>query len=271
MEMLVPIPLVFCLTRYADRHWRRVAAAGAALMAGTVFFSGSRGGMLAITVEVIFLGVVLVKMQSGAKAAAGMGFFAILVLVLLVWIGGLELSKRVASIGSETKQELSGGTRWTIDKDSLRMFAKKPFLGWGFGTFPTVYPQFRTFHTDLFVTDAHNDYLQHLAETGLLGFAVMLWFLVTLYRSAWRKLKDWPNDITGAVAFACLLGCTGILVHSFVDFNLQIPANAAWFYVLCFLAASPHAIESHHRMRRSRRTQTQEQEADPGEPLSADS
>jgi hypothetical protein len=68
--MLVPIPLVFCLTRYADRHWRRLAAAGAALMAGTVFFSGSRGGMLAITVEVIFLGVVLVKMQSGAKAAA---------------------------------------------------------------------------------------------------------------------------------------------------------------------------------------------------------
>jgi len=131
--------------------------------------------------------------------------------------------------------------------------------------------QFRTFYTDLFVTDAHNDYLQHLAETGLLGFAVILWFLVTLYRNAWRKLKDWPNDITGAVAFACLLGCTGILVHSFVDFNLQIPANAAWFYVLCFLAASPHAIEYHHRMRRSRRTQTQEQEADPGEPLSADS
>ncbi len=42
----------------------------------------------------------------------------------------------------------------------------------------------------------------------------------------------------GAVSLAALLGCTGILFHSFVDFNLQIPANAALFYVLCGLAAS---------------------------------
>ena len=40
------------------------------------------------------------------------------------------------------------------------------------------------------------------------------------------------------LSLAALLGCTGILVHSFVDFNLQIPANAAFFYVLCALAAS---------------------------------
>ena len=82
-------------------------------------------------------------------------------------------------------------------------------------------------------------------------------------------MQNWPNETTGAVAFACLLGCTGILVHSFIDFNLQIPANAAWFYVLCVLAASPHAIESHHRVRRARRTQLQE--AGPGEPPNADS
>jgi hypothetical protein len=44
-----------------------------------------------------------------------------------------------------------------------------------------------------------------------------------------------------------LLGCTGILIHSFVDFNLQIPANAALFYVLCALAASEASAESSHR------------------------
>ncbi len=261
MEMLVPIPLVFCLTRYADSRLQKAGAAAAAVMAGTIFFSGSRGGMLAITAELVFLAVVLLKMYSGTKVAASLGLFAVLVVVLLVWIGGLELSKRVATISSETKQEISGGTRWTIDKDGLRMFEKKPILGWGFGTFPTVYPQFRSFYTNLFVTDAHNDYLQHLVETGILGFATMLWFLVTLYRSAWRKLHDWPNDITGAVTLACLLGCTGILVHSFLDFNLQIPANAAWFYVLCALAASPHAIESHRRIRRARTLQQDAEES----------
>lgn len=65
-----------------------------------------------------------------------------------------------------------------------------------------------------------------------------------MYRNAWKKLRDWPHEITGAVARACMLGCTGILVHSFVDFNLQIPANAAWFYVLC--------VWEHHRTRLSR-------------------
>lgn len=47
------------------------------------------------------------------------------------------------------------------------------------------------------------------------------------------------------------LGCVGILVHSFLDFNLQVPANAAMFYVLCAVAASNPLQESQRR--RSRR------------------
>jgi hypothetical protein len=65
----------------------------------------------------------------------------------------------------------------------------------------------------------------------------MLWFLWAVYRNGIRKLKDWPEDTNGAVTLAALLGVTGILVHSLVDFNLQIPANAALFYVLCAVAA----------------------------------
>jgi len=53
--------------------------------------------------------------------------------------------------------------------------------------------------------------------------------------------RRWEFKWDGAVSLAALLGCTGILLHSFVDFNLQIPANAALFYVLCGLAASPLA------------------------------
>ena len=60
--------------------------------------------------------------------------------------------------------------RLNIDRDEFRMFLKKPVLGWGLGTFPVVYPQFRTFYTNSFVNEAHNDYLQLLTEMGLLGF-----------------------------------------------------------------------------------------------------
>jgi hypothetical protein len=59
---------------------------------------------------------------------------------------------------------------------------------------------------------------------------------VLLYRSAIRKLENWTEDINGAIALAAMLSATGILVHSLVDFNLQIPANAALFYVLCVVA-----------------------------------
>jgi O-antigen ligase len=118
------------------------------------------------------------------------------------------------------------------------MFLKKPVLGWGLGTFPIVYPQFRTFYTDFFVNEAHDDYLQLLVEMGLLGFGMMLWFLIALGRGIFKKLKNWSSEINGAVALACALGLSGILVHSAVDFNLQIPANAALFYVWCTIAAS---------------------------------
>ena len=57
------------------------------------------------------------------------------------------------------------------------MFSHRPVWGWGLGTFPIVYPSYRSFYTNLFVNEAHNDYAQLLVETGLLGFALMLWFL----------------------------------------------------------------------------------------------
>ena len=50
-------------------------------------------------------------------------------------------------------------------------------------------------------------------------------------------MKAWPTDVNAEVALAALLGVTGILVHSFMDFNLQIPANAALFFVLCVVAS----------------------------------
>jgi O-antigen ligase len=118
------------------------------------------------------------------------------------------------------------------------MFTHRPVLGWGLGTFPTVYPSYRTFYTNLFINEAHNDYAQLLVETGLLGFGLMLWFLICVYRRAMPTSRRWEFKWDGALSLAALLGCTGILFHSFVDFNLQIPANAAFFYLLCALAAS---------------------------------
>ena len=73
---------------------------------------------------------------------------------------------------------------WPSTATASTCWLKRPFLGWGLGTFPIVYPQFRSFYTTFFVNQAHNDYLQLLVETGLAGFAIAIWFLVLMFRQA---------------------------------------------------------------------------------------
>jgi O-antigen ligase len=248
MEMLLPFPLVLAATRFSDGKARIALAAIAALMAGSIFLSGSRGGMLAFGAQMLALAVLLLRKREGNwKQPLMLGVFLAMVIAFLVWIGGNELTHRLVSIHSEAREEISGGVRMTIDRDCLRMFTKRPFLGWGLGTFPIVYPGFRSFYTNFFVNEAHNDYLQLLVETGIAGFAIAAWFLVLVFRRASGKLQNWTENATGALTVAALLGCVGILVHSFLDFNLQIPANAALFYVLCAIAASGPLQESQRR------------------------
>jgi O-antigen ligase len=256
IEMLVPIPLVLALTRLASPRTRSAAAVAAALMVGTIFLSGSRGGMLAIVAELAILAILLVKQKRGLSTAILVGVFLALVVGLLAWVGGDAVVKRWASVGS-SHFEISGDMRLNIDRDAFRIFLKKPVLGWGLGTFPVVYPQFRTFYTNFFVNEAHNDYLQLLVEMGVLGFGTMLWFLLTIYTRALKKIGNWAGDLSGATTLACVLGLSGILVHSAFDFNLQIPANAALFYVLCTIAAAePFTLPA--RKRRVARSQPPE-------------
>ena len=243
MELLVPIPLVLSLSRLVPERGRIMAGIAAAIMIGTIFLSGSRGGMIAIFAELAVLATVLFRQKKRVRIAIAAVAFAVVLVSLLSWLGGKELTARVSSISSEARTEISGGMRLSIDRDALQMFRHRPVLGWGLRTFPVVYPQFRSFYTNFFVNEAHNDYMQLLTEMGLLGFAVMVWFLVVLYRRALGKIANWTTKVTGAVTLACMLGVTGILVHSFFDFNLQIPANAAWFYVYCSLATAPPLLQ----------------------------
>jgi O-antigen ligase len=248
IEMLMPFPLVLATTQSQDGKRRIVLTGIAALMAGSIFLSGSRGGMLAFGVQVVVLGALLLRRKkSNWRQPLMLGVFLAVVIAFLFWLGGSELTRRLASIHTEARGEITGGVRLTIDRDCLHMVLRKPLLGWGLGTFPVVYPQFRSFYTTFFVNQAHNDYLQLAVETGMAGFAIAIWFLVLVFRRAASKLKDWSDTSSGTLTVAALLGCIGILVHSFLDFNLQIPANAAMFYVLCAIVAAPPLQESQRR------------------------
>jgi O-antigen ligase len=235
MEMLAPIPLMMCLDSSRTRIHRTLFGFAGLIMAVTIFLSGSRGGMTSFIVEMAFLAVCLVSVRRSRRAALAVAGFSALVFALVLWLDNGEVSSRIQTLQHPFSKELSG-TRFTIAKDSLRMFHDRPLMGWGLGTFPIVYPQYRSFYTNFFIGEAHNDYVQALVETGVTGFLAVIWFIVLLYRAGFRKLLVGCPGLDRSARIAALVGCTGILVHSLFDFNLHIPANAALFYVLCAVA-----------------------------------
>ena len=129
-----------------------------------------------------------------------------------------------------------------------KMISDHPLIGAGPGTFATVYTQYqppglanRRFY-------AHNDYLHFISEVGLALPAVMVWMIIALYRKGFKKLKN-PSRLVRGTTLGAMSGITAILVHSFGDFNLNIPANAILFTVLAALAAGPVPIDNSSRIR----------------------
>jgi O-antigen ligase len=252
MEMLAPVPLVFAFSKYAQGRKRWLAAGAAAFMGATIFLSGSRGGMAAYSVEVALFFWFLFRERTRNGVALVLTAFLLIALASVAWIGGSEVSDRISTVASNPQSDIRSDIRFAIDRDSLEMFSRRPVLGWGLGTFASVYPRFRSFYTNELVNRAHNDYIELLTDTGLLGLGFGIWFLWAALRPAVRKARTWSGEVNGAVALTALLGIAGILVHSLVDFNLQIPANALLFYVLCSLAGMDTHFRNPQRQHREK-------------------
>jgi O-antigen ligase len=225
MEMLAPIAIVFSLSSLIRSGKRALVALAGVVMAGSIVLSQSRAGTAAFLGEMVLLLAVLLGRRKNGGIAATLGGFCLMVLAFVAWVGTPALWHHFS--------ELQDWMRLAIIKDGLQMFWHKPILGWGLGTFTTVYPQFRSFYTNLFVNAAHNDYLQVLVETGLIGFAAAVWFIREVYRAGLRNADGWDRSWSRTLGLSALVGCTGLLIHSAFDFNLQIPANACMFYFLC--------------------------------------
>ena len=240
MEMLVPFPLVLAMADFSPVPLRVLYSFVAVIMSSTIFLSQSRGGIIALAIEVGVLAILSARGLRTRGQVASVGLFCLLVVFCLVLVRPNGLGERFMQLGKHPDQA-HDPSRVTMAKDSLKMVRRRPLLGWGFGTFPVVYPAFRSFYTDFTVNAAHDDFVELAVETGLLGFALMVAFLYLLYRTGLRRIKHWRHEPRDSTALAALVGCTGLLVHSFSDFNLQVPANAALFFVLVAIAtgASP--------------------------------
>jgi O-antigen ligase len=122
------------------------------------------------------------------------------------------------------------GSRLDLWADMLPMVPDFPVFGVGGNAFSSAYPLYQTIWRRDWIGEAHNEYLQVLFDLGLVGVVLVGGLLVFVFRAAWR----------GAARGGLELGLFGALfalaVHNLVDFNWQIPANAATWVALAALA-----------------------------------
>ena len=231
--LLVPLPVALIITRGVRKETRIFYGFAAVLMGIAVIVSLSRGGMISLAASMIFMVLASAWLSRKSKLAAGnssallirAGAIASIVFAIVIgaiWVGAEDVVNRA----SET---LSHDTsRAMIWKDTWAMIRDNPLMGVGLGAFEVAYPIYS--HTDgLAVVDySHNDYLQILADGGILGGMVALWFLLLVFRALARSMKS-KDLLFAGLAVGCGCGIIFILVHSMFDFNLQIPSNALLF------------------------------------------
>ncbi len=244
MEMLFPVALVFGLCQEFRTHAKWLLFFAAIVMAGSIFLAASLGGILSFLGELVVLGIVVLTGRRRAKMWRSLLAGLLLLALFAVMLQPTALEERLQHWKSKTEQmEVTG--RLDIVRDSVTMIAKRPILGYGLGTFVEVFPRHRTFYTNSIVNAAHNEYVQALLEMGIVGFLLLIATIVLLFREGLQKSQVWQHNFESAMALAALVGCSGILIHSLSDFNLQIPANAALFSVLAGIAVTrPLSIQS---------------------------
>ncbi|MCG6928015.1 MAG: O-antigen ligase family protein [Acidobacteria bacterium] len=191
------------------------------LVAGLVA-SGSRGGVSAFGLTALVLPFASARRRTTAVAVV------LLAVLGIAWIGLGDIVGAFATRGVK-------GSRLDLWADMLPMVPDFPVFGVGWNAFSSAYPLYQTIWRTNWIGEAHNEYLQVLLDGGLVGVVLVAGLLFLVFRAAWR----------GAARGGLDLGVFGALfalaVHNLVDFNWQIPANAATWVALASLALNTEA------------------------------
>ena len=200
------------------------------IMVTTLILTLSRGGWVAAGFGMIFI-FVTSGLNRPYKKSPGKKIFAALALVLLclVMLGSPAIVKRGMTMATHQNDLIPG--RKIIWKGAVDMICQFPLTGVGPGNYATARTVFQPPGVNFPYADAHNDYLQFVAETGVFAIPVMAWLVVTFFSQGFKKLNH-PSRQTRWITTCAMAGVVAILVHSTVDYNLQFPSNALFFTAL---------------------------------------
>jgi O-antigen ligase len=109
-------------------------------------------------------------------------------------------------------------------------------IGSGLGSFYSVFPNYRGRDVSGYNDHAHNDYLQFSSETGLIGLSLLGIIVLVCLLKALQAQRLRRDPLLRGLSFSAIMAMIALLIHSTVDFNLQIPANAATINIIMALA-----------------------------------
>ena len=234
INMVIPLAMGYFLCE-KSLNKKTVYGFCIAIMSLALFLSLSRAGILVYIFGLIFI-LLFSRANDVLKEKSGIITIWIIMVILsilffvdikIVWESLSSLLKK------ETLVILGHGYSWG---DIVRIWKDFPVFGTGLGTFVNMSGMYKsTAYQSLFVY-AHNDCLQLLSETGLLGGGLIFLFFMQYFRSlfkAWFKRRD---TYAVCMVFGATASLSVMLAYSFLDFNLHIPANALLFFVIMGLA-----------------------------------
>jgi O-antigen ligase len=239
LQMSLPFPLALAAIALRRKGTaplsidRALLACGLIAIAVLIFagalYSMSRMGLAAIVLSLLTLATLWVTRRSPERKAAArvvLSASAVFAVVIVSTPGTL-----LARFASSDQDPLTGEIRFRIWHETLRLITDYPVFGSGLGSYASVFQKYSVSAPMFLVDFAHNDYLQLMAELGVIGFAIAaataLLILIRILKSAYNA----GSSAQRMVSAACAAGLLALLLDSSVDFDFYIPANAmlaAW-------------------------------------------
>jgi O-antigen ligase len=237
LEMAIPLLMAMFLTRSRPVEWRTLMILAVVFLLVCQALTLSRGGWAGTAGALVFMAVVLLLKKGFAhKRLIGFIVGGTLAAAVVVIASTTVVDRVNTLIQQDMEDNLEGRYRFwdgTIDliKDNL-------ISGTGPGTFTVAFPPYQKPGQAKLPRYAHNDYLQFTADAGILFIPLMLWLLYLFFKTGFKKFQSRSRQTSG-IALGCMAAAIAILIHSYSDGNLHIPANALLFTTLTALVLKP--------------------------------
>jgi O-antigen ligase len=200
-----------------------------ALIGLALIFSMSRMGILAMLGGIGTM-VIAGKLSEMTKRSSTLGIFLLFAIIGLALYTGLDaVMARYETMTQSGYFEKDRGPIW---RDTWTMVQGHLVFGQGLGAFQWIFPAYEQMEPDVPAKWAHNDYLQALAEVGIVGLLLLAWAFVACWRTAVRNLVRSDDPLVRGIGLATLGALVATALQEITDYSLCTPGVAVLLAIL---------------------------------------